>query len=79
VSQTAAERFKRLARENSTAVAVVQTPKALSSGGCSYAVRCNRRDLAALLSLCKRRGVGYSRVFCETTGTNGKSRYEEIQ
>lgn len=79
LSQTAANRFKKLARENGISISIVQTPKDISYGGCSYAARCKRSDLGHLLSLCRENGVGFSRVFAEYRNTNGRKYYEEIR
>ncbi len=79
VSQTAAYRFKRLAQDNQVSVKIVQTPKELSYGGCSYAARCARSDALRLTSLCRKFGVSYSRVFVEFTDTSGKKTYNEIR
>lgn len=78
MSQTAAFRFKKLAQEHGATVKIIQTPKELSRGGCSYAARCARGNLSKLLSLCSREGIGYSRVFAEFTDYSGRRSYEEI-
>ena len=79
VSQTAAFRFKRLAEDNGLFVKIIQTPKELSRGGCSYAAKCARGDALKLTSLCRRNGVCYSRIFAEFTDTSGRRSYEEIR
>lgn len=79
VSQTAAFRFKRLAQDNGVTVKIIQTPKELSHGGCSYAAKCLKSDIGRLISLCRKSGVNYSRVFAEFIDISGKKSYEEIR
>lgn len=79
MSQTAAYRFRKLAQENGFAVKIIQTPKELSHGGCSFAARCSRSDAAHLIAQCRKNGMGYSRIFAEYTDTSGHRSYEEIR
>lgn len=78
MSQTAAYRFKNKAKENGFKVDIIQTPKEISYGGCTYGARCNCEDIAGLLVLCKRNNIGYSRVFREELFENGKKSYRQI-
>lgn len=77
MSQTAAYRFRKIARDNGVAVAILQTPREISHGGCSYAARCTRNDAKKMISLCRKYGVEYSRVFGEYVDTSGRRVYEE--
>lgn len=79
VSQTAALRFKRQAQSIGASIKIIQTPKVISYNGCSYAARLERGDLFGLLSLCRKNGIGYSRVFAESTDVNGRKHYTEIR
>ncbi len=79
VSQTAAFQLKKLAQHHAVSVNIIQTPKALSHGGCSYAAVCARSDVGRLMGLCRDYGVGYRRIFIEYLDMNGKKQYEEIQ
>lgn len=79
MSQTAAFRFKRLAQDNGMSVKIIQTPKELSYGGCSYAAKCERGYLSKLTLLCRKNGVVYSKIFIEFTNAGGRKSYEEIR
>ncbi len=78
LSQTAAFQFQKLAQHNDIPVKIMQTPKALQHGGCSYAARCARSDVRRLVGLCRDYGVGYSRIFVEFLDANGRKKYEEL-
>ncbi len=78
LSQTAANRFKKLAQARGVSCKIVQTPKELSAGGCSYGARCRHQDLAYLLDAARENRVPYSRVFLERRDTNGRKYYEKI-
>ncbi|MBQ4086831.1 MAG: DUF3343 domain-containing protein [Clostridia bacterium] len=77
-SQTQAVRLKSVAKKEQIGISMVQTPKEISYGGCSYALRCDRRDIPKVLSLCKAYRVSYSRIFSELTDVSGRRYYEEI-
>lgn len=79
LSQTAAFRAKKLAQEFYLQAKMVQTPKEISYGGCSYAIRCFRRDVDKIVSLCRENAISYSRVFAEFVGMNGQKVYEEYR
>lgn len=78
-SQTQAVRLKSVARREQITIEIIQTPKGISYGGCSYAVRCSRSDLKKLQTLCRSYGVSYSRIFAELTDVSGRRYYEEIK
>lgn len=78
LSQTQAARLKSMVKREGIPATMVQTPKALSYGGCTVALRCNKNDLGLISALCRRYGIAYSRVFQEGTDHNGKTYYEEI-
>lgn len=78
LSQTAAFQFQKLAQHNDIPVKIMQTPKELQHGGCSYAARCARSDVRHLVGLCRDYGVGYSRIFVEFLDANGRKKYEEL-
>lgn len=78
LSQTAANRFKKMAQENGIKISIVQTPKELSAGGCSYGARCNKSDLDVLLSLAGKMRIKFSRVFLEGMDLGGRKTYKEI-
>lgn len=78
LSQTAAYRFKKMAIESGFSVNIVQTPKEISYGGCSYAARCDINTATRLAEMCERRGIKYSRIFQEKKDINGRRKYVEI-
>lgn len=78
LSQTAAYRLKKMAIENGFSVNIVQTPKEISYGGCSYAARCDCETATRLSLMCKRKGISYSRIFQEKKDINGRRKYVEI-
>ena len=79
LSQTAAFQFQKLAQHNDISVKIMQTPKALQRGGCSYAARCARSNVRRLVGLCRDYGVSYSRIFVEYLNTNVEKQYQELQ
>ncbi len=78
LSQTASYRFKKMALEYGFSVNIVQTPKEISYGGCSYAARCDCDTAIRLSEMCKRKGISYSRIFQEKTDINGRRKYIEL-
>ena len=79
LSQTQANRFRAVLQRSGVAVLVVQTPKEISRGGCSYGARINRRELGRIIGICRENGVSFSRVFAESVAGNGRRFYEEIK
>ena len=79
MSQTAAFQLKKLAQHHDISVNIIQTPKAISHGGCSYAAVCARSDVRRLMGLCRDYGVGYRRIFVEFLDAYGRKHYEELQ
>ena len=77
-SQTAAYKFRKMAQNSKIAVKIIQTPKEISYGGCSYGARVNRRDVSVISALCAENNISYSRIFAEYTDTNGRKSYEQI-
>lgn len=77
-SQTQATRLRSVAKRMRIEIGMVQTPKEISYGGCSYALRFERRDAANLLALCEEYHISYSRIFLELTDVGGRRHYEEM-
>lgn len=77
-SRTQASRLVSHARREGYACSLMQTPKALSYGGCTVAVRVLRRDLRAFATIIAKNSISYSRVFVETADERGRKDYEEI-
>ena len=78
LSQTAAYRFKRVAIEYGFSVNIVQTPKEISYGGCSYAAKCDCDTALRLIDVCRRKGISYSKIFQEKADINGRRKYIEV-
>ncbi len=78
LSQTAAYRFKKMAAEYGFSINIVQTPKEISYGGCSFAAKCDKLTAMRLLEMCNIRGISYSRIFQEKTDINGRRKYIEL-
>ncbi len=78
LSQTAANRFKKMAQGKGISISIVQTPKEISAGGCSYGARCNWEDLESLISLARKMRIGFSRIFLEGRDLSGRKYYKEI-
>ena len=77
-SRTQASRLVSHARREGYACSLMQTPKTLSSGGCTVAVRVMRRDLRAFATMINKNSISYSRVFAESADERGRKYYEEI-
>ena len=75
-SSTTASRLKQLAlRGRLRGISLIQTPRAISENGCSYAIRCPEEALAALRRLADDYGLRYLNVFRELTGAGGVKSY----
>ena len=77
-SRTQASRLVSQVRREGFGCSLMQTPKTLSSGGCTVAVRVLRQDLKDLSVIIKKNGISYSRVFAEMADEHGRTHYEEI-
>ena len=77
MSQTRANQLKKIAHQHGISAQVVQTPKELSHGGCSYSLRCERRYLGNIVSLSQQNKISYSRIFVAFFDTSGKMYFEE--
>ena len=78
IKQSSAYKLKKLAKMSGIFAKVVQTPKELSQGGCSYAVLAKRADVSKLVNLCNNYGVEKRRVLAVYTDMNGKKVYSDI-
>ncbi len=77
MSQTRANQLKKIAQEHGISAQIVQTPKELSRGGCSYSLRCVRPHLNDLIVLSRKNKVSYNRIFLELYDTSGTRYFEE--
>lgn len=78
IKQSSAYKLKKLAKISGIFAKVVQTPKELSAGGCSYAVWAKRADVTRLIDLCNKYGVEKRRVLAVYTDINGKKVYSDL-
>ncbi len=78
IKQSSAYKLKKLAKMSGIFAKVVQTPKELSAGGCSYAVLAKRADVTKLINLCNDYGVEKRRVLAVYTDMNGKKVYSDL-
>jgi len=78
IKQSSAYKLKKLAKISQISAKVVQTPKELAQGGCSYAVLAKRTDTAKLMKLCNDYGIGYRKVLAVYVDMKGKKVYSEL-
>ena len=78
IKQSSAYKLKKAAKMSNINTKVVQTPKELSQGGCSYAVVAKRNEINRLLSICGDYNIEYRRVLAVYSDINGKKVYNEI-
>lgn len=78
IKQSSAYKLKKAAAQNGISTKIVQTPKEISMGGCSYAVRANRKDANRLKEICREYNISYRRVIVVYFDINGKRVYSEI-
>ena len=78
IKQSSAYKLAKTARRYQIGAKVVQTPKELSIGGCSYGVLARRADMHLLLNICHNNGVEYKKVFAIYTDDGGKKIYSEV-
>ena len=78
IKQSSAYKLKKAARAYNISAKIIQTPKELSRGGCSYAVSARRADVEKLLWLCREYGIDYKRVVAIYLDINGKKVYNEV-
>ena len=78
IKQSSAYKLQKGANRLGIWAKIVQTPKELSQGGCTYGVLARRKDAENLVTICKNAGINYRRVFSVYTDTSGKKFYNEI-
>ncbi len=79
MKQSSAHKLKKAADYHNISTKIVQSPKELSIGGCSYAVRAKRTDGNRLINLCSEYDIDYRRVFAIYTDTNGHKVYSQTK
>lgn len=76
-SVTTANRMKRIMAGYGVTIEVMQTPKAISSGGCGYCIRFAPEHLGALLQTIADYGLEIRKLFhVETAG--GETHYVRV-
>ena len=78
MSQTKANQLRKLAHKSGLFAQVVQTPRQISREGCSYSIKCDRKDLSVLISLSQKNKVSYSRIFLVFFDPSGERYFEEF-
>ncbi|MBQ3181207.1 MAG: DUF3343 domain-containing protein [Clostridia bacterium] len=78
IKQSSAYKLKKAAKLSGISAKVVQTPKELSIGGCSYAVLAKRADVTKLINLCNNYGIDYKRVLVVFKDINGRNVYNDL-
>ncbi len=78
IKQSSAFKLKKAAKSYNLNTKVVQTPKELSRGGCSYAVLAKRSNLEKLMWILREYRIDYKRVIASYSDASGKKVYSEI-
>ena len=78
IKQSFAYKLKTMAKKYGISAKIVQTPKELSRGGCSYGILARRTELEKLLWICREYEIDYKRVLAIYMDINGKKVYNEI-
>ena len=78
VKQSTAYKLMRAADKSGIYAKMVQTPKELSQGGCSYGVVMRRSDMSRAVKLCREYSIEYRKIFALFTDLNGKKIYSQI-
>ncbi len=76
--QSAAFGLKKAAKRAGVSAKIVQTPKEISAGGCSYGITARRADMSKLIALSRNFGVDYRRVFAVFVSPDGRKVYSQI-
>ncbi|MBE7022730.1 MAG: DUF3343 domain-containing protein [Ruminococcaceae bacterium] len=78
-SSTSAGRLKKLALTRQLrGVRMLQTPRAISQNGCTYALFCAMDVLPQLLSLAQQYNIRHGKVYKEHIDEDGKRFFQEI-
>ncbi len=64
-SLTSAQRLKRILLSKKIPSEIIQTPKVISSGGCSYSLKIKSEDTDLILPLVKEAGINIKGIFEE--------------
>ena len=78
IKQSSAYNLKKVANQSGINAKIIQTPKELSRGGCSYGVVLSRQNMSRAVKLCRDYKIEYRKVFAIFTDRNGNKEYSEI-
>ncbi len=78
VKQSSAYKLLKASSREGISARMIQAPKELSRGGCSYGVVMKRADMSRAVDLCRRHGIEYRRIFSIYSDANGKKVYSQI-
>lgn len=78
-SSTTGSRLKNLAaKEQIRNVSITQTPKGIKTGGCSYSLRVDERDLDLILSIAQKHRISYIGIYAENYDIRGNVVYRRL-
>ena len=78
IKQSSAYNLKKAANQKGINAKIIQTPKELSRGGCSYGVVMKRQDMSRAIKLCRDNKIEYRKVFAIFSDRQGNKEYSEI-
>ena len=78
IKQSSAYKLAKAAKRDDIYVKIVQTPKEISQGGCSYGILAKRKDADRLVNICRKYDIDYRRVLAIYADMRGKKFYSEI-
>ena len=78
VKQSSAYKLLKASSREGISARMIQAPKELSRGGCSYGVVMKRNEMSRAVKLCREYSIEYRRIFAVYTDANGKKVYSEI-
>lgn len=79
IKQSSAYSLKKAANKTGINAKIIQTPKELSYGGCSYGVVLNRQDMSRAVNLCRENRIEYRKIFAIYTDRQGQKQYSDIR
>ena len=74
---TAVRIKKKLSSLGDKSASVIHTPSFINSGGCSYSVKTDNKNLNLVTSLAEEKQIKYKKLFTESND-NGGTEYHDI-
>ncbi|MDK2798759.1 MAG: hypothetical protein PWP27_509 [Clostridiales bacterium] len=74
-SVTLATRVKKYMPYDGDYIGIVHTPKSISKGGCSYALRCRKNKLSLVKKVSQDLGIKIKAIYLETIQNGNKAYY----